>query len=265
MTGTLELNNIIFLPVLCKVLLYCQKHILAYNKPKYLLNKHLFFISMNIVIVGAGRIGKELMNRVSLKGNNIVLVEKNEKVCQSVSETTNSLVINADGTDIPAIKSIDMGHIDFFVAATGNDSTNLTACLIAKKNLEIYKSIAIVNDHQNSSLFRELGIDIVVDIPDMACGYFESILNGIDNLYISNITGMDVNVSRIMIKETSPVAGKPIKSLNLPDNMVINLIVRNEGAVIPRGDTVIMGNDAIFVTSVDEKKESIQKIFLGKK
>jgi potassium/hydrogen antiporter len=66
-------------------------------------------------------------------------------------------------------------------------------------------------------------------------------------------------LTEIKIPENSPVAGKQIVQLGLPQTTLISFIVRNNKYITPNGSTTIEANDTLFVLS--ENKDSLSDVF----
>src|SRR5450756_1356235 len=74
---------------------------------------------MNIVIVGAGKIGMQLAKDMSAKGYKVKLVEKIESVCEKIVKDENLEVFCGDGCDPLVLESAGIKIADIVVAVTG--------------------------------------------------------------------------------------------------------------------------------------------------
>lgn len=85
----------------------------------------------------------------------------------------------------------------------------------------------------------------------------------------------EVSFGRIDIAEDSPWNGKIIKELNLPKEMLITLILREEQKIVPKGHTVLQTGDRVIFcsktyqneTEANLKEHQISKnsVWIGKK
>lgn len=64
--------------------------------------------------------------------------------------------------------------------------------------------------------------------------------------YTSHAT-LNQNINFISIPHDSPIQGKTIVDLHLPDDLLIVLIERNEEIIIPRGSTILKGDDKLMI------------------
>lgn len=61
------------------------------------------------------------------------------------------------------------------------------------------------------------------------------------------VKGMNSELTRLFVPQDSELTGKPIKDLLLPDNFLITLIEHHNEFIVPKGETVIKGNDTLLV------------------
>ena len=117
---------------------------------------------MKVVIVGAGAVGTHLSKLLSREHQDCVLIDDDEERLSSLTDY-DVMTYNASPTSIKALKEADTQHADLFVGVTPEESTNLTACMIAHQ-LGAKKTVARIDNYeylspQNKDLFRNMGID----------------------------------------------------------------------------------------------------------
>jgi trk system potassium uptake protein TrkA len=118
---------------------------------------------MNIIIVGAGKVGMQLAKDMSAKGYKVKLVEKIESVCEKIVKDENLEVFCGDGCDPLVLESAGIKIADIVVAVTGDDEDNLVIAQLAKLQPNRPKVIAVNNHPRNEWLFnKKWGIDAKV-------------------------------------------------------------------------------------------------------
>jgi len=65
----------------------------------------------------------------------------------------------------------------------------------------------------------------------------------------------------IIVPDGSPVVGKPLAELGLPEGCLITVIYRDDEYIIPSGSTSLEGGDAIIMLLKSEHKEKVKEIF----
>lgn len=125
---------------------------------------------MNIVIVGAGKLGCKVAEALVVGDYSITIVDKNDKMLRKLSRQFDLMTINDDARKISVLDNVDISHVDYLLACTDNDESNIVIASFAKK-LGCRHVIARVREpeHMNQFAFikNAMDIDHIVN-PDMA-------------------------------------------------------------------------------------------------
>ena len=125
---------------------------------------------MNIVIVGAGKLGCRVSEALVVGDHAITVIDRNEKVLRKLSQQLELMTINDDGRKISTLESVNIKNVDYLLACTDNDESNIVIASFAKK-LGCSHVIARVREpeHMNQFTFikNAMDIDHIVN-PDMS-------------------------------------------------------------------------------------------------
>lgn len=214
---------------------------------------------MKIIIIGGGKVGYYLLKTLTDKKYNVVLIEKNKNVCQSIAEDIDAEIICGDGTDIDVLKDAGISEANVVAAVTGSDEENLVDCIIAKTTFGIQKTIARVNNPKNMEMFKALGVDKTVCSTAVIANLIEYELDR-DNFKIIQTFERGAMIL-VEIKVDKDVLWRDclIKDLDLPGECVITSILREDKAIYPRGNTRILENDHILVLTNNIGLTSLKK------
>jgi cell volume regulation protein A len=80
-------------------------------------------------------------------------------------------------------------------------------------------------------------------------------------LAIESRTRLNGDLMSYYIAEGIAVAGAEIEDLGLPDGAAVSLIVRGNDLIPPRGNTVLMPGDHVYVVSRPEDRGFVQLLF----
>jgi trk system potassium uptake protein TrkA len=211
-----------------------------------------------ILIAGAGGIGLELAERLIKKGNKVVIIEKDTELCKKIAGSLDALVIQGSITDLDVLKELEMDKIDMFAATTGDDSTNMLACFLAKRR-GIKKIAAIINDSRNYPIFSEIGAETLVS-PDstIAKDLMRSMFD-ISESKLHSIPGTEI--IDIPVTPVTKLIGKKIKELDLSsqDKCSILGVYRGEELHFSRPDFELKGEDMLIVITKPEFLNNIVK------
>jgi trk system potassium uptake protein TrkA len=115
-----------------------------------------------IVVIGGGRIGYYLIKALLAEGHEVLVVERNSAVCQTINDELGSVCFHGDGCETAILEEIGTARSDMLIAVTGDDEDNLVACQVAKHKFNVPRTIARIRNPINEVLFKKLGIDVTV-------------------------------------------------------------------------------------------------------
>ena len=223
-------------------------------------------ISKKILIIGGGNIGYNLAKNLeeSLDSVRVKIVEKNKERAEYLaSELNNTIVINGDGLDEEVLVEANLEEAETVLALTNDDEDNLMVSVLVEKfakdekNLEDKRTMALINKPNYSLLQSSLKID---DLIDPRMNTVSSILKHIHKGTIETaytILNGEYEVIEAEIIETSELINKELKNTNLPDEIRIGAILRNDKVIIPRSNFVFQKDDRVVFLA---KKDSISVV-----
>ena len=110
---------------------------------------------MRIMILGAGQIGERLARSLVSDKNDIVLVDHNADVLDTIRAHIDIQTITGHAASPTILLEAGIEQTDLVIAVTSSDETNMLACLIATKLFSTPKTVARVRFH-DYHLYPEL-------------------------------------------------------------------------------------------------------------
>jgi len=215
-----------------------------------------------IVIAGGGRVGAQLARQLIEQGKDVVVIEKDQALCERLSTEMNALVINGDTTDKKVLEDAKIENADVFAAVTGNDSENIVASQLAKHSYNVPLVLARVEDMDRARMMQGMGIDLIVSPAYVAAMVFENAiaLPGTTSVLISETITRAVEVN---VSENSKAKNKKIADLAIPVGCVVAAIYRKGKLIIPRGGTEIKEGDAVALIGEENALRKLVDILKG--
>jgi trk system potassium uptake protein TrkA len=148
-------------------------------------------------------------------------------------------------------------------AVTGDDEDNLVACQVAKMAFNVPRSIARVNNPKNEHLFRQLAIDDTVSPTRTILGVIEHEIPIHDLLHLAELEGGELQIVEAQLEADSPVVGKELRELSLPEGSYITVLVRNERAIAARPETRLLVGDRVLAVTSAEREAELRSLLIG--
>ena len=219
---------------------------------------------MKIVIAGAGAVGTHLSKLLSRERQNCVLIDDDENRLEGLREY-DVMTLNASPTSISALKEAGAGSADLFVGVTTEESTNISACIIAHA-LGAKKTVARIDNYeylkpQNQKFFQQLGIDSMV-YPEVLAAI--DITNGLKLSWVRqrwDVHDGALVLLGIKLREGCEILNQPLKDLCGPnDPYHVVAIKRQDETIIPSGLDTLKLNDLTYFMTTKEYIPYIRKI-----
>lgn len=216
---------------------------------------------MYIIIVGAGRIGFNLAQKLIHDKHTVTVIEKDKTRCEGISERLDAMVINGDGCEPRFLEDAEVGRADVIAAVTAEDEDNLIVCQLAKEVFGVRRTVARVNNPKNERIFSELGVDVPVNSTTIIAKIIEEEASFEDFVNLMTFKRGKLALVRVDLTADSPVIDKRIMDITIPANSVFVSIVRGESIVVPKGDTVLKkGDDVIALTMIENERQLLDAL-----
>jgi len=212
-----------------------------------------------IVIGGGGKVGYHLA-RALIADHEVLVIEQDPARVEFIGEDLGSdVIMQGDACDAATMERAGMERADLVVAVTGEDQDNLTFCQIAKARFHVDRAVARINNPQNESLFRQLGIDSTVSATQLIMGHIEQELPWQGLIQLLTLGGLDLEIVEVRVPREALTVGKPIKQLLLPQGALICLVIDNEGQPrLPTPETTIKAEDILVAVTSIAGEESLR-------
>ncbi len=219
---------------------------------------------MYIIIVGGGRVGYYLLKALLAEEHEVLVIEKDGRVCKTINDELGSVCTRGDGCEAATLADVGTGRADMLIAVTGDDEDNLVACQVAKHKHNVPRTIARIRNPRNASLFKKLGVDVTVNTTDTI---IELIEHEVPTHPVTELLSLDEQgliIVDVKITEESTTAGKIVKDLSLPKESKLALIIPHEGSAhVPAANTTLQVGDQIIAVTPSEYKEELEKALGG--
>lgn len=216
---------------------------------------------MFIVVAGAGKVGYHLAKAL-IADHEVLIIEVDSSRVDFVSEELGAEVImQGDACDAATMERAGMERADLVVAVIGEDRDNLTFCQIAKARFAVPRAVARINNPQNETLFRALGIDSTVSATNLILGHIEQELPWRGMIPLMTLQGIEL--VEVRVPREANIVGKQVKQLLLPQGSLLNLVISDGVPRVPQPDTVIRSDDILVAVTNIENEEALRNALMS--
>lgn len=208
---------------------------------------------MYLIIVGAGKIGSNLIERASGDGNDIVVIEKNEERANEIASEYDCLMLNADATNNGTLQDADIGRADAVISTTNIDAVNIMVMLLAQEH-DVPNLVSVVHNPENLPIFERIGVTLIENPQQLIADH---LYHSVCHPAVSDFVELDgdTELVELVVTENAPMNGQPLHAANesgaLPDGCLV-VAVRRDGKIhAPRGDTTIQAGDEVTIFTDD--------------
>lgn len=219
---------------------------------------------MYIIVVGGGRLGYHLLKALLKEGHEVLVLEKDARICKTITDELGSVCFRGDGCEASTLAEVGTGRADMLVAVTGDDEDNLVSCQVAKHKHNVPRTIARIRNPQNAALFRKLGVDVTVSSTDLILEAIEREVPTHPLTQLLTIEEKDLVIVDVKITPDSITVGKTVKELDLPKESKLALIIPGQGSAhVPTANTVLLAGDQVIAVTTPESKEDLRAALEG--
>ena len=221
---------------------------------------------MRIIIVGCGKVGRTITERLSMEGHDVAVIDKSSDVVHDITNNFDVMGVVGNGASYLVQKEAGIEETDMLIAVTGSDELNLLCCLIAKKAGNCSTIARVRNPlyiNEISFIKEELGLSMTINPEYAAATEMARVLRFPSAIKIDTFAKGRVEMLKFIVAQNSVLCG-----LNLIDvarkyasDVLVCVVERNDQVIIPNGSFVLAAGDMVsIVAPPTSTRDFFQKI-----
>lgn len=224
---------------------------------------------MNIIIVGAGEIGKHLASSLSQEAHNISVIENDRRLAEELEQSIDAKVICSDGTSVAALAEADVGECQLFLSLTSSNTANLMAASMAKA-----MGVANVISRVHPGLQREewlfdfkghFGIDHIFSSERLTAIELAKFVRNPDSLAVEEIARGRIELQQVRIGSASDACDLSLRKLAAPPGLRVAMITRKGKTLVPNADSTLEEEDIATIFGEPRKLRGFAQRLQGAK
>lgn len=214
---------------------------------------------MKILIAGAGKVGKAIIQELSKDDNDITIIDRNAEVLEAVGTKYDVITYEGNAAAANVLEELGVDEMDVFIAATNADEVNVLACMTAKAlNPDIHVIARVRTPEYVSGILKlrnKFHLSLMVNPEKEAAIEISGLLKLPEFNKVEHFSKSRSAIAELKIKSDSR-----LKDLKLSDfhktvraNVLVSAILRNGEVILPYGDTVIRENDRLYIAGMNQE------------
>ncbi len=223
---------------------------------------------LKIIIVGCGKVGRTLVEKLNDEGNDITVIDQIPERVEEITNLYDVMGIVGNGASYAIQTEADIENADLFIAVTDSDELNLLCCTVAKHANT--STIARVRkpDYINEAgyLKEQLGLQMIIN-PDLESATEIAKLFYIPSaLEINSFAHGQAELIKIIVEENGLLDGKSLQEVfaNCKDDeekILVVAVERGGNVTIPNGDFRIYAGDKVtFVLPKRHRRAFLKRL-----
>jgi trk system potassium uptake protein len=216
----------------------------------------------DIMVSGSGTIARTIAQVLEDSGKfNLKIIVGDEHRATQFSELfPDSLVVYGEATEVDLLAAEGIIDMDFFLALTENDETNMVASLLAN-HLQVKKTITLIEKTDYLPITKTIGLRRCINSAIATSNAIMRFVKHGNILSASTLKGIDIEVITLRIPESNRYLDKPLHNIKFPPNTIIGVIVRSGSTFVPSGHSIIKPGDEIVFFADKSSVDKVEQMF----
>lgn len=222
--------------------------------------------SLNIIVVGCGKVGTTLVKELAAENHSIVVIDTDLEKLDEIGNMTDVMCIHGHGEDVSVLTEAEVANCDLLITMMRSDELNLLTCLIAKR-LGAKNTIARVRNPIYADAVNiikdDLGLSLYINPERAAAREISRLIRFPSAIQVETFAKGRVEIMKYEIPEGSELDGLHIYQLRplFKTTVFICAVERGSDVFVPTGDFILRAGDIIsFVAPIRVANEFFTKV-----
>lgn len=207
---------------------------------------------MYVIIAGVGIIGRQITKMLVENRHDVVAIDRDPDVCESVYAETGALTIQGNATDINTLEKAGAAKADVIVCLMPGAADNI-ACALLSKSLGIPRIVVRLRNPRYEEAYIQAGATSLIRVSHLLVNRIMTEVEQPKVRRIITLGGGEAEIYAAKIPEKARSAGMKITEIaqkrNFPKDCLFIGIYREESGefLIPRGGSTLQEGDTVFL------------------
>ena len=219
---------------------------------------------MQIIVVGCGKVGRTLVEKLSKENNNVTVVDMDPERVRMVSTMYDVMGVVGNGTSYSVLQEAGLENTDILITVTERDEVNLLCCVIAKRKANCHTIARLRNpvySEERHFLRSELQLSMTINQDLEAAREIARLLRFPSAIEIESFAKDRIDLLRFKMPDHSDWFGRPLKEISpeIKENVLVCMADRAGEITIPDGNYVVEKGDILTIIAMPWEAEAFFK------
>lgn len=206
---------------------------------------------MRIVVIGAGQVGSTVVDALH-EEHQLTVIDLDGSRISPLAYRFDVTALEGNGATRSVLLDAGIREANLLIACTSRDEPNLIAAMLAKKLNPRVRAVVRATEVEYLEAWHErhLDVDLVVS-SEIETAYAISRTLGVPAARQTDVFAEgQVQIVEFDVEEhvrDNAVIGRPLREADIPRDSKVASIIREDAAIVPRGDQSIQVGDRVIV------------------
>ncbi len=212
---------------------------------------------MKVIVMGCGRIGSQVSMLLSGQGHDVTIIDHDANSDGRLGTNFKGRIIKGLGFDRNILMQAGIEQVEAFVAASQSDNANIVAARIARNIFHVPRVVARLYDPRRAEIYQRLGLTTISSTNWGAERIFQVLTHSDIDVWDTFGSG---EVTLVHVELPPQLAGRNILQLNIPGEIMVACITRNDHAFVPTTGTEFHEGDLIHLVVISSAMERLEDL-----
>lgn len=212
---------------------------------------------MKIIVMGCGRVGSQVSQLLVRQEHEVTVIDHDSNTLTRLGAEFKGRIVHGLGFDRNVLIEAGVETTEGFVAASSSDNANIVAARIARNIFRVPRVVARLYDPVRAEVYQRLGLTTISSTAWGAERIVEVVTHAdLDVLHIFR----DGGTTMVRIEAPAHLNGHRVSQMNIPGEVLITAITRNDQTFIPVSGTEFQEGDVIYLAVIPSAMNRLEEL-----
>lgn len=212
---------------------------------------------MRIIIMGCGRVGLQVSLLLARQEHEVTVIDHDANALARLGENFKGRIVRGLGFDKNVLLEAGVESAEGFVAASSSDNANIVAARIARNIFKVPRVVARLYDPVRAEVYHRLGLTTISSTAWGAERIVEVVTH--NDLDVLNVF-QDNGATLVRVEAPPRLSGHRVTHLNIPGEVTVTAITRNDRTFIPVSGTEFQEGDLLYIAVIPSAMNRLEEL-----